>query len=80
MTDLLSVLVHVYWSALTRTDRHCIDTTIGISNHIFIGCEGIEVETRLLRMNPFADVVLKHQFSLFLVGDIPVCVCSVRGM
>jgi hypothetical protein len=46
----------VYWTALGWTDRHNIDTTIRISNHVFSGCEEIEVETRLLRMNPFADV------------------------
>jgi len=32
------------------------DATIRISNHVFNGCEEVEVETRLLRMNPFADV------------------------
>jgi len=34
----------------------CLHTTIRISSHVFIDCQEIEVETRLLRMNPFADV------------------------
>jgi len=54
--DVSSLLVHVYWTALRWTDRRCIDTTIRISSHVFIDCEEIEVETRLLRMNACADV------------------------
>jgi hypothetical protein len=48
--------VGTYLLECNETDRHCIDTTIRISNHVFNGCEEIEVETRLLRMNLFADV------------------------
>jgi hypothetical protein len=71
------MLVLVYPTALRQTGS--IDTTIRISNHIFIGCGEIERETKLLRMNTFANVwVLKHKLSLILVADIPFCVCTVR--
>ena len=57
-----------------QTDRHCIDTTIRISSHVFINCEEIEVETGLLRVNPFADMFGFEAPVQLNLGDVLFCV------